>query len=421
MEEYLNDKDFEINRRQYVAEKEAKKAGGKPTNGLSKLSETRSAAAKTSTPQPAQMPSKPANNNAPLIDLFESIQDNQQTMAQPTVSMQQYPQQTGFQQPGFQVPQQTAPMGMQQQPPQQQQFSQPMGVQTTNPFLQMQQQQQQMQQQPQVPQPSLQTQFTGAGFGGYTPQPFSPQSPSLSSIPQNGVANFSQQQPSLQLAPISELPSQPSFQQQPGMPAELSSQSPLQPQPTSTNPFRQSMMAPPTNTGLPEQKMLQNPTGAIPTLTRSPTNPFGRNNFSNPQQQQQQPSLSTSPFSPLPTIHQSQQTTTSPFAPQQMPQPTGTNPFARNTSSPLHNPNLASSPPPVAGGLTVHATGSTNPFRQSAFVNSQTGQGWQNAPPAQQSTLGGMSIESLGTVGVFPRPGAQQQQQQGQNGGQGWS
>jgi hypothetical protein len=36
LEEYLNDKDFEINRRQYIAEKEAKKGGLKTTNGASK-------------------------------------------------------------------------------------------------------------------------------------------------------------------------------------------------------------------------------------------------------------------------------------------------------------------------------------------------------------------------------------------------
>jgi hypothetical protein len=60
--------------------------------------------------------------------------------------------------------------------------------------------------------------------------------------------------------------------------------------------------------------------------------------------------------------------------------------------------------------LQVQATGSTNPFRQSMFVNQQTGQGWQNAP---QATMGG--LEQLPTTQVFPRPGqapAQSQQQQ---------
>jgi len=50
--------------------------------------------------------------------------------------------------------------------------------------------------------------------------------------------------------------------------------------------------------------------------------------------------------------------------------------------------------------IQVQATGSTNPFRQSAFVNQQTGQGWQYS---QNATMGGM--ENLDTVPVFPRPG----------------
>ena len=66
----------------------------------------------------------------------------------------------------------------------------------------------------------------------------------------------------------------------------------------------------------------------------------------------------------------------------------------------------------------MHATGSTNPFRQSAFVNQATGQGWQ-ANPANQGTLGGMSVQNVETVGVFPRPGQPQgQQQMGQMGQQ---
>ncbi|KAF2786967.1 ANTH-domain-containing protein [Melanomma pulvis-pyrius CBS 109.77] len=100
LEEYLNDKDFEINRRQYLAEKEAKKNGGKATNGVSKsTTEPKPAAAPTSIDRPTLHKSNPS---APLIDFFSSIQDNQQTMAQPQT--QQYPQQTGFQQTGFEQP-----------------------------------------------------------------------------------------------------------------------------------------------------------------------------------------------------------------------------------------------------------------------------------------------------------------------------
>lgn len=349
LEEYLADKDFEINRRQYIAEKEAKKNGGKSTNGATKTQDSKSGAS-NNTSQPAA-PSKPSAN-APLIDLFESLEDNQQTMATQPM-MQQYPQQTGFQpqQTGFQVPQQTATMGFPQQ-------AQPFPMQNgqgTNPF--------QMQQQPQAPQ--LQSQFTGAGFGGYSPQTFSPPN-TMPSIPQNGMPDFSQQpqlQPQMQVPTIAES---------------------LQPQQTSTNPFRQSMLP-------------GSPTGAS-SLNRASTNPFAKHNTGFPQQSQSP--VNSPPFS-MPAVQES------PFAQQQQPlqplqpTPTGTNPFARQPS-----PQGGLLPP---GGLSVNVTGSTNPFRQSAFVNQQTGQGWQNA--GGQGTLGGISLNEVPTTSVFPRPGQQQQQQ----------
>lgn len=374
LEEYLNDKDFEINRRQYIAEKEAKKSGGKTTNGASNNASRQTEATPAASSQPVNQPSTQLqtapnpNANAPLIDLFASLEDNQQTMAtQAPMQQQQYPQQTGFnpgfqqqgfQQPGFQMLQQTSndmSFGQQQQQP-----FMPQNTQGTNPF-QMQQSQQQ--------QPQLQPQFTGAGFGGYTPQPFSPQN-SLAPIPQNGVPDFSQQQ-QMQLPTIAE---------------------PLQQQQTSTNPFRQSML--PSMTGAADPNLLNNPAGAT-SLGRSPTNPFAKQTTGF--QQQSPPPMGSSPFG-------SPSYSPSPFAPQQQtqplqPTPTGTNPFARNVS-----PQNATSPP---GGLSVNATGSTNPFRQSAFVNQQTGQGWQNSGGG---TIGGMNMDQVPTQSVFPRPGQQQQQ-----------
>lgn len=371
LEEYLNDKDFEINRRQYIAEKEAKKGGGKATNGASNTTSKAAEPRPTTASQPASQPisqpqiAPPTNANAPLIDLFASLEDNQQTMATQAPMQQQYPQQTGFdqgfqqqgfQQPSFQMPQQTAnDMAFGQQQPFMQQ-----NTQGTNPF-------QMQQQQPMQPQQQIQPQFTGAGFGGYTPQPFSPQN-SLAPIPQNGVPDFSQQQ-QMQLPTIAE---------------------PLQQQPTSTNPFRQSML--PSMTGAAEPKLLSNPTGAS-SLGRSATNPFAKQTTGF--QQQSPPPMGGSPFG-APSFQ------SSPFAQQAQPlqpTPTGTNPFARNAS-----PQNATSPP---SGLTVNATGSTNPFRQSAFVNQQTGQGWQNTGGG---TIGGMSMDQVPTQSVFPRPGQQQQQ-----------
>ncbi|KAF1974357.1 ANTH-domain-containing protein [Bimuria novae-zelandiae CBS 107.79] len=375
LEEYLNDNDFEINRRQYMAEREAKKAGGKTTNGTSKLgSDTKPTA--TSPTQPSA-PSKPPAVSLPLIDFFDSIQDNQQTMAQPQAQAQAYPQQTGFQQPTIQMPQQTAGFQQQSPPP----FGSQDG-QSTNPFAQMQQGMQQMNlqpmQQPQQPQPpQLQTQFTGAGFGGYTPQPFSPQN---NMGQQNGM---------------------PGFLQQPMM-AE-----PLQPQPTSTNPFRASLLPPAQPIGAAEPKLLGNPTGASSPLGRSPTNPFAKHSTGG-FQSSLPPTFEDSASSNFSVPPMQSPPANSPFAPQpqqQMslqplqPAPTGTNPFARNVSP------VQGTPSPQ-GGLTVHATGSTNPFRQSAFVNQQTGQGWQGSG---QGTLGGMHLDAVPTTNVFPRPGQQQQ------------
>lgn len=358
LEEYLADKDFEINRRQYLAEKEAKKNGGKlSTNGASKPQESRLATSAATNSQPPAAASK-AVQSAPLIDLFASLEDNQQTMSTQPMMMQQqqFPQQTGFQQqPNFQTPQQT---GLPIQ-----------NGQGTNPFgMPQQMQQPQMQSQP----PQIQPQFTGAGFGGYTPQPFSPQN----TTPQNGMPDFSMQQQQQQQQPQMQVPTI----------AE-----PLQPQPTSTNPFRQSML--PSATGMGDPKLLNNPTGAS-SLNRLSTNPFAKQTTGF-QQPLQSPG-STSPFASMQQQQQQQPL---------QPSPTGTNPFARQPS-----PQSATSP---QGSLTVHATGSTNPFRQSTFVNQQTGQGWQNT--GTQGTLGGLSLDQVPTTSVFPRPGQQQQQQQQQN------
>ncbi|KAF1913626.1 ANTH domain-containing protein [Ampelomyces quisqualis] len=362
LEEYLNDKDFDINRRQYLAEKEAKKTGGKPTNGSSKAQESKPATQATSASQPPAAALPNITSSAPLIDLFASLEDNQQPLKSQPMMQQQYPQQPGFpqqglQQQGFQMPQQTANMGFGQQ---QQPFNNQDG-QGTNPF------QMQQQQMPQIQMPAqrIQTQFTGAGFGGYTPQPFSPP---------NGMPSQQQQmQQSMQIPTIAE---------------------PMQPQQTSTNPFRQSML--PNPAGSAEPKLLDNPTGAS-SLNRMSTNPFAKHSTGFQSTSPSpvisppfgQPSTQSSPFTQM----QPQQ-----FQPLQ-PTPTGTNPFARQSS-----PQSASS---LQGGLTVNVTGSTNPFRQSAFVNQQTGQGWQSNG---QGTLAGMDLDSVPTTNVFPRPGQQQSQ-----------
>ena len=350
LQEYLDDKDFEVNRRQYLAEQESKRTG-KPAEKVAGANPASiPAPAKTGvTPSKeaealfnsavSQPPSQPTKGPAPdLIDFFESIEQNQQPMAQP-----QYQQQTGFpgqqqQQYGF-APQ---PTGFQQDPSQSMNGFQ---SEQTNPFMQQ-------QQQPPPPQP-LQTQFTGAGFGGYGPQP-----------PQQFVQGnaFGQDQQ----------------QQQFGRPMQM--QSPAQmtgQQPQQTNPFRQSTMP----TISESNQFMQQPTQT--SLNRQSTNLFARHASPQAAFSQQPQQQSSSPFAP-----QQQQQAQQPI----QAQPTGTNPFAR--------PQQTGSPAPP-NALQVQPTGSTNPFRQSAFVNQATGSGWQNGP---QGTVGGW--ENVETIPVFPRPGA---------------
>jgi len=81
---------------------------------------------------------------------------------------------------------------------------------------------------------------------------------------------------------------------------------------------------------------------------------------------------------------------------------TGTNPFATAGPSPFAQ-SQAGGPGPFAQAPVVsQATGSTNPFRQSSFVNPNTGAGWQTSA---QGTIGGMASNQVDTVPVFPRPG----------------
>ncbi|KAK0342803.1 hypothetical protein LTR94_020878, partial [Friedmanniomyces endolithicus] len=377
LQDYLDDGDFEINRRQYLAEQEGKRTG-KPVQRAA-LAKTQPSNATVSPPARQEQLTAPAaaspqhKGPAPdLIDFFDSIEQSQQPMAQGNQPFSQQPmgfplqgQQTGFQ-----------PQQHQQQQPQAfgfQQVPQPTGFDgfaannmSTNPFghpqqfqqLPQQLPQQQLQQQPQP----LQTQYTGAGFGGYGPQPQQQQQEQQSF----GTGNGSH--PAPVQSPV-QMQSPQSFPQAQG----------LQPQPTgSTNPFRQSSM-PTASAGSPDF-------GVQKALQRQSTNPFLRN--------VQTPATTGNAF---------------PSQPQQPPhvlqaQPTGTNPFVRNTTPAQQQPTPPMSPP---NALQVQPTGSTNPFRQSAFVNQQTGQGWQNAP---QASLGG--LEHLDTIPVFPRPGQVTGQQQ---------
>ena len=375
LEEYLHDADFDVNRRQYLAQQEAKRSG----KSISAVAQNAAAPRHTPTasmpaqpqsqPQPQPQPqaqfSQPPKGPAPdLIDFFESIEQNQQPMAQ-----QAYPQEqqitTGYAQAQI--------YGQQQQ----------MGPQQTgyNPFVQN------FGQQPQPPlsqpaqQQNLQPDFTGAGFGGYGPQPHQPQdynfNQPFSSIPEGNAMDFSQQ------------PMQSATQMQ----SQHVSSPQLQPQATGTNPFRQSIMQ--TGASQPSPN---------PGIQRQSTNPFAKHN-TGAIQNQQIPQMASPPLATFDQQQQHQQPYQQQISPVQQQEPrvqplqqqkTGTNPFAKNNSL---------SPPP-ASLLTANVTGSTNPFRQSQFVNQQTGQGWQHST---QGTFGGLDVNGVPTTSVFPRPGAQQQ------------
>jgi hypothetical protein len=401
LEEYVKDTDFEAMRRQYLAQQSVKK-GGKATNGSNKLLETKPSATTTKSepfPEPKTTAQPAAKGPAPdLIDFFESIEQNQTQMntnpfQQPQFAQQNVPPQatgfnpqaafgtqpTGF--PGQQaafgaqqtnitgqqaafapqatgIPNQQTPFGLQtagisnQQSafgalnpglPGQQSFSPVQAQSTSNPFAQV-------QNNPPNSQP-LQPNFTGAGFGGYTQQPQPQQNrftPGLSSIPQNSVSSF--------------------------QPSPLDTQA-------STNPFRQSVM--PQATG-----------PIVSPLSPQSTNPFAKpQNTSTPPTSNSPFSAPTNQFSNL-SLNSSQPTAQPPVL-----AATGTNPFARPQTS---GSPAGGTPFPPSATLTTHVTGSTNPFRQSQFVNQNTGMGWQSGP---QGTIGGMHPDQIQTQSVFPRPG----------------
>ncbi|KAL3466446.1 ANTH domain-containing protein [Aspergillus heterothallicus] len=371
LEDDLNDPDFNLRRREYLA-RQGKEGSSSAFAAAAPSTENKPASNTNPTPvRPKTEPNTQTKTNpSSLIDFFDSIEPQVQTQQQ----IQQQPQAPQFQQTGFPGQQQAFYQQQQQQqgfPQQQPGFpqQQPVFPQQQTGFEQKPQQTGFAQQGPfgpfapqnpsqfsqqQVPAP-LQATPTGAGFGGYSPQPQAQVYQSqLAPIPQNNVAAFPQQQQQQQLSPNA-----------------------LQPQ--TTNPFRQSMlMSTPTGSALPASPM-----------NRQNTNPFAKRlSTVNP---------SFGPSAPEPFPQALQQ----PQAPQQpaplQPQRTGTNPFARSSSVP---PQQSQGLQPAAAPLRPTPTGSTNPFRQSTLVH-QTGQGWP--VNGQQGTMGG--LEQLETVPIFPRQG----------------
>jgi phosphatidylinositol-binding clathrin assembly protein len=365
LEDYVRDPDFEINRRQYLAELDAKKksGGGSSTSAVARFktdgasasgSDSKLTSTVNGTTSSQKRAAKPQANKGPdpnLIDFFDSIEQNQTPM-QTQVGAQQVQvtgmpyQQTGFQQTGFQQTgfQQAMVTGY----PLNGVAPQATGFAGTNPF-----QQQAFAAAPQPLQPS----FTGAGFGGFTPQPaFQPSA--LVTIPQDSVATFPSTSPT--------------------------ALQPMQTGTQTTNPFRASMIMQQQTGAMPMQTLsMSAPTS--PALTRSATNPFAR------------PSTATQAFSPsLPATQEA------PAAAPLKPMATGTNPFAKMAA-----PQAQPQTPTAQAPLVPQATGSTNPFRQGNFVNHNTGMGWQHT----QQRIGG-GFDEAQTIQVFPRPAHQTPWQQ---------
>lgn len=379
LEEYLNDPDFEINRRQYLAQQEAKK-GGKPMAAAASKSafEPKNNTLGKDLPNPrpvvATQNTKPQEPKGPapdLIDFFDSIEQNQQPMA--TQPQQMPPMQNGaqfFQQPqtsNFPPPTQTPFLQTGQPQPQQTNNFQP----HINPYGP----------DPNQAQQPMQSDFAAAGFGGFSLQPFGQQQGQFPSMPQNTTS----------AAFPTQTPQQHSFHTG----QQAFGAGPQSPQ--STNPFRQISMP----TGASTSSFAPSSHSVSSPLNHQGTNPFARNNPTGPAvPTSNSPFASAPPQQPQqPFAQQSPQTFQQQHPQPMQPQKTGTNPFARNVSPPSSH---TSTPAP----LVPNVTGSTNPFRQSTFVNQQTGQGWQS----NQGSMGG--LEQLPTVPVFPRPGQQQQQAQ---------
>ncbi|PWW73065.1 ANTH-domain-containing protein [Tuber magnatum] len=404
LEEYLHDPDFDVNRRQYLAQQEAKKSG-KPVPAAKPKSPPPGQQSKTSAAQrfPSPTPANPVPEQAhpkpvapDLIDFFESIESEQTHMFgnQPTngqqIQMSQPPNQFAQQAQvdaafGIQVQQpQPAPQQPFVAPPQQ--FPTQTGpvfgssYQAQNPYNQVAQQQSlppiirgsdlsTIQQPPQ----HIQANFTGTGFGGYTPSDQNAvTAPLMPTIPQRFTQSMQQsmQQPMQQPVqqPVQQLMQQANYQQPSQQPQQQQSLSPavsLSTGATDTNPFRQSMMMTGSVSTAPSLYATSPPVAPQPKST----NPFAR----------QASPTNLSPTSPPSAYPISTQSTSA--YPQAMPisaqptvrsMPTGTNPFARSVSS-------------AGTGLTVpvNATGAsvTNPFRQSIMAQQQ-----QNG--AAQGTMG---------------------------------
>lgn len=409
LEEYLHDPEFDSNRRNYLASQEAKRTGkpippaAKPSSPPPGQQSKTSAAQRFPSPTPAASVPEPAQSRAvapDLIDFFESIESEQTSMFG---NQQETPQHSQIPQVQNHYTQQSdaAFMGVQQSFAVPQQFSAQTGLaysmayQPQNPYSQAQPASVSIIQTNPLPQlQQVQPNFTGTGFGGYTPSDQTAVSaPPMPTLPQQFVHSPQQ--------PLAYQPSQ-----------NLSPTLTLSTGQTDTNPFRQSMMM----TGSVTSNQSLSSYATSPPVQKS-TNPFARaasqsspNNLmatapalpisAQSTSYNSQPALQALPLSQQPTIRSMS---------------TGTNPFARNLASATPTGTSVGS---VA--LSVPATtGGTNPFRQSIMAQQQQQQ--QQAQmngnfSGQTGSMGGW--ENLETIPIFPRTNNSGQTT---NGGTDWS
>jgi hypothetical protein len=276
LEEYLNDPDFDVNRRQYLAQKEAKENGGKSSQvGASKTS----SAQQGPTPTAATAPKEPPKIAPDLIDFFESIETEQTPMFanQPAQQQQIVTQMTGVAPQMMMNPYQQPQQMYGAAPPQLPTQTGAGGgfYQQNNPFPPAEI----------APVQPVQSHFTGTGFGGYTPADQQHVIPEMPAIPQQ-------------------------FAQPPPAPAPAALQVPAQ---TGHNPFRQSMLMAQSTGGPPKST---NPFARTSQISPSPTGaqspPRGTNPFTriSPQPTGASSALSvpggTNPFRASMMLHQQQ-------------------------------------------------------------------------------------------------------------------
>ena len=385
LEEYLNDPDFESNRRQYISGKEKGKSLASP-NPSSAPSNKKATGTKSAQPgfQPLGIvlttvrpdPTNPFNSltnrqQSPaateslqkqqnLIDFFASIESELTSMFPGPQHQQQHiqfstqPQVYGH--PTF------TPTYVQQPPTQ---FTPTTATTTTDnqaQFFQPQPSFTPQQQFTSPPQQPIRPEWTGAGFGGYTPSTASSQihiMPTISSVPSTQT-QFSQPQLTSQNAGLQvDLNSTGT---NPFRATLLPNQAQTFPQEHSTNPFGK-QGSQPMSPAVSQAQSFSSPM----SFASQPSTPstYGQASFQNPPQtpfqltstsfQPQQPSVFSRSDTSQPAFPQN------PSASSQVSSSTGTNPFSR--------PQLQLQ---TQTRLTPQATGS-NPFRLPGGSTTTTG------------------------------------------------